>query len=248
MALERLNSLKVWHDYFTKNGLKPDGIPWNAHDTFSDEERRCIEKSIAAFQLGEYSEGRGLLKFAARYAEKYDDEYLVGITRLFVSEEQNHALLLKRFMARHGIECIKRNWTDTVFRRLRKDVGYELSVTVLITAEIIALIYYKALRACTGSVVLKAVCDKILADETAHVEYESEVLSSIRNAKPWPLKRAANFQHQFLFCGTVLVVYFEHQRVLRRGGYSLGKFWAACWTEYMKCFSERSGVPVATEV
>src|SRR2546423_6688000 len=60
-----LNSLKAWHDYFLQNRAASDAIPWNAPDTLTDEEKACIGKSIAAFQLGEYSEGKGLMKAAA---------------------------------------------------------------------------------------------------------------------------------------------------------------------------------------
>jgi len=56
----------------------------------------------------------------------------------------------------HGLPTIQANWTDAVFRRLRKNVSYEWSITVLIVAEIIALVYYKALRESTTSVVLKS--------------------------------------------------------------------------------------------
>ncbi|MCA1593254.1 MAG: hypothetical protein LC754_11515 [Acidobacteria bacterium] len=239
MALRKLEGLKAWHQYFSKNRLNVGDIPWGLKETLTQDERRCIGKSIAAFQLGEYSEGRSLFKFAQEYAARYDDEHLVEITQLFIREEQNHALLLKRFMGTHGMSLSTRNWTDTVFRRLRKNVGYELSVTVLITAEIIALVYYAALKECTASVVLGKICDKILADETAHVEYESEVLNCIRNAKPKLLRRAANLQHRILFFGTVLVVYREHRSVLKRGGYGLREFRSACWSEYRKAFGQK---------
>jgi hypothetical protein len=106
----------------------------------SDEERQCIQDSIAAFQLGEYSEGHNLLRFARAYAQRCGDDTLVQITRDFIKEEQRHALLLKRFMVAQSLEVIQRNWTDTMFRRLRRYVGYELPITVLIIAEIIALV------------------------------------------------------------------------------------------------------------
>jgi hypothetical protein len=232
-----LYSLKSWHNYFVENSSNTGHIPWDNEDTLTAEEKGRIGKSIAAFQLGEYSEGRGLMKFAGEYAEKNADDYLVKITRLFIAEEQNHALLLKRFMDRHEIETIKKNWTDTVFRRLRKGVGYELSITVLITAEIISLIYYRALKSCTGSRILARVCDKLLADEAAHVRYESELIIYIRNSRPAPVRQLMGLLHRALFMGTTLVVYFEHRQVLEGGGYNFATFWAACRSEFSKCFT-----------
>jgi hypothetical protein len=234
--------LKAWHEYFTQNSLSSDDIPWYAQDVLTDGEKQCIKNSIAAFQLGEYSEGRGLLKSAEEYAQKYQDDYLVKITRLFIGEEQNHALLLKRFMTINEIKLMKKNWTDTVFRRLRKNVGFELSITVLITAELIALVYYRALKGCTNSSLLKKVCDKILADEAAHVRYESELINCIRSSKQGLIKYGACFLHQFLFSVTIIVVYMNHKKVLKRGGYDFSRFWESCWLEFSICFTQAVGV------
>ncbi len=232
-----LYSLKSWHDYFMENSSSSGDIPWNDEDVLTAEEKGRIGKSIAAFQLGEYSEGRGLLKFAAEYAKREAGDHLIKITRLFIAEEQNHAMLLKRFMDRHGIELVKKNWTDTVFRRLRKNVGYELSITVLITAEIISMVYYRALKNCTGSRLLAKVCDKLLADEAAHVRYESELIIYMRNSRPALASRIIGLLHRILFLGTTLVVYLEHRAVLRGGGYNFLEFCTACQSEFSRCFT-----------
>jgi hypothetical protein len=234
-----LDSLKHWYAYFSNNSSNTGDIPWDIEDSLTEHERSCIKDSIAAFQLGEYSEGKGLLKSAGLYAQKSGDEDLVRITKLFIGEEQNHALLLKRFMDTHGIEPIRNNWTDAVFRRLRKNVGYETTITVLITAEIISLVYYRALKKATNSKLLKSICDKILADEVEHVRYESEMINSIRDTRPALVKNSTAFLHQFLFLGTIIVVFLNHKRVLERGGYDFSEFWVACWSEFSKCFKRR---------
>ena len=231
-----------WHAYFLANSLNPGNIPWGPVDYMPADERRRISASVAAFQLGEYSEGKGLLKLAAEYAGRVGSGELTDITRLFIREEQNHALLLKRFMGSQGIEPLKSHWTDWVFRKLRKALDFELSLTVLVTAEIISLVYYDALHKCTGSKVLKAICEKILADEAAHVSYESELILHIRGSRPRLLGCAENLFHRFLFSGTVLVVYSGHRRVLRGGGYSFGRFWRSCSAEFSNCFAQRRAV------
>lgn len=231
-----LNALKAWHHYFLQNRLATGGIIWDAPDTLTDDEKTCIGKSIAAFQLGEYSEGKGLMKAAAAFAEKRGCPDLVPITKLFIGEEQNHAMILKRFMALHGIEPLKKNWTDNVFRRLRKNVGFEVSVSVLITAEVVSLVYYRALRRGTGSRLLKAICDKILADEAAHITYESQLLNHLREARPAAIREPIIRLHQFLLLGTLLVVYLSHRPVLNRGGYNFSRFFAACWLAFSDHF------------
>lgn len=236
LTLTQLNSLKGWHDYFAENSTNKGGIPWNTDETITAEERRCISQSIAIFQLGESSEGHRLLEVARVFARKYNNKYLAKTTQYFIQEEQNHALLLEQFMTLHRIILIQKNWTDTAFRMIRRMAGYEQSITVLITAEIIALVYYKALKRSTNSVVLARICDKILADEAAHVSYESEVIRYIHNVKPSIIKWVAKLNHRLLFTAAVIVVYLDHQQVLNRGGYSFSRFWQTCWLEFTNYF------------
>ncbi|HKP11232.1 MAG TPA: hypothetical protein VJZ91_03950 [Blastocatellia bacterium] len=230
-----MDSLKTWHDYFLRNRAG-GAINWDAPDGLTREEKARIGKSVAAFQLGEYSEGKGLMKAATAFAQKHGCPDLIPITRLFIGEEQRHALLLKRFMDRHGIAPLKKNWADAVFRRLRKNVGFEPSVSVLITAEIISLVYYRALRRGTGSDLLRQICDKILADEMAHTEYESALLNHLRRRRPAAARKLIVWLHQFLLLGTIAAVYWGHKAVLNRGGYNFSRFFAACWLEFSDRF------------
>lgn len=231
-----MDFLESWYDYFVANALTSHDLRQGNFDELTDSERKRIGKSVATFQLGEYSEGRGLLRAAQSFERKIDTPYLVGITKLFIAEEQNHAMLLRRFMAIHNIPPIKKHWADAVFRWLRKGVGFEISITVLITAEIIALIYYKALRANTGSNQLNRICDKILTDEIQHVRYESELINYIRNSRPSAYQPTIRLLHAVLFIGTTIVVYSSHRAVLNAGGYRFVAFCEACWTEFSFCF------------
>jgi rubrerythrin len=233
-----LNSLESWYSYFKRNSSEPGDIPWHIKNDLSALERSLIAKSIATFQLGEYSEGRHLLAFAEEYARINRNPHIVPVTKYFIAEEQNHASLLKKFMSIHDIKLIQKNWTDSVFRRLRKYLGFEVSVTVLITAEILALVFYDALKEATNSLLLKRICEKILTDERSHVRYESELIEYIRSQKSVFARASARIAHQVLFSGTVLVVNFEHRRVIKAGGYPLRKFWFDSWGELNKHFSQ----------
>lgn len=230
------NSLKNWHNYFVRNSTNKGDFDWSSEDTLTAEEKRCIGKSIAAFQLGENSEGKGLLKAADAFAQNTDNPYLSQITRLFIAEEQNHALLLSKFMELNEIPLLKHNWTDRIFRRLRKNVGFELTITVLVTAEIISLVYYDALKNATKSHLLKSICRKILTEEKTHIRYESELLGVIRQTTSVARRTLLPSLHRILFFGTTLVVYSSHRKVLNRGRYDLPNFLAACWLEFSNCF------------
>lgn len=243
--VEQMDYLAGWLDHFRANRSKTSDEVQD--DSLTEMEKRLIGRSIAAFQLGEYSEGKGLMRAAGAYASEIGDDRLVEITKLFILEEQRHAGLLLGYMNRHGIPQLKRHWADGVFRRLRKDVGLEVSTTVLITAEIISLVYYRALRASTGSVRLQRICDEILEDEAAHVRYGSGLIGRLRAGRPWSGGRISELLHEILFAGTVLVVFAGHGRVLAAGGYGFGRYWRACWGEFRECF-EAGGVREAIEM
>ncbi|KAF0246081.1 MAG: hypothetical protein FD167_3489 [bacterium] len=230
-----LPPLANWQKHFGNNEFSNNSINWQLEDVVTEQEIANIKKSIAAFQLGESSEGRGLMQAAKNYAQTHNDPYLVTITKLFIKEEQ---LLLKRFMDKHKIPTLKKNWTDNIFRRLRKNVGLELSITVLITAELLSLVYYSALFNATNSKLLKAICGKLINDEEMHIKYESDLLNHIRKEKPFLVKHLIRFTHQFFYFGTMLVVYFSHYKVINSGTYSFARFWRACWQEFSCCFGQ----------
>jgi hypothetical protein len=219
-----------WLDYFEANAQRSDDVPWDKKEELSPAERSVLRSSIAKFQLGEYSEGHSLLRGAQAEADRFSAPELVPITRYFIKEEQGHALLLKRYMVANDLPVLRRSWTDSVFRAPRKHVPFEVSVTILITAELIALTYYKALRGATTSQVLPAICERILEEETAHVDYESGLLAHLRRGAVHAF--LADRAHRFLYFGTVLVVFWDHRAVLRAGGYGLSGFWRSSWSEF----------------
>jgi hypothetical protein len=136
-------------------------------------------------------------------------------------------------MELNGIPCIRRRWTDSVFRRLRNFVGtLEISIAVLVTAEIIAKVYYAALRGASKSQMLRRICEQILRDEARHVEFQTEQLAKLRRGRPAPLLWTTLALHKLLFLGATLVVAWSHRFVLRRGGFSLRRFRRACLREF----------------
>ena len=143
------------------------------------------------FQLGESSEGRHLMTRAIRHAADTGDVDYIPALRLFIAEEHRHARDLGRVLDLAGIPRVGRTWPDTVFRWLRKGAGLELSIAVLVTAEIIAKVYYAALREATHAPVLRRLCDQILADEVQHVRFQAERVAILRRGQIPPVRRPA---------------------------------------------------------
>jgi hypothetical protein len=217
-----------WQLEFSRRATTLAARRWNAPDTLTDGERRLIERSIATFQLGEQSDGRNLYRRAEAMVVRRGPAALLTTTRYFIREEQHHAAQLKSFMAHHGIPLRKREWTDSIFRGLRRLAGFEWTVRVLVTAEVIGLIYYRALRRATGSPWLQQICRDFCADETVHLRYEADLLATLAQAQSRPVRLFNRAAHRLLLEVASGVVYQQHRPVLQQAGYNWRRFRRGC--------------------
>jgi hypothetical protein len=215
---------QAWCSYFLANRLDPQEMPWDDPYALSPDEKRAIGHSIQQFQLGEGSEGRRLLDRGRTYSRAVGDPYFSDALSLFIKEEQRHSAHLLRFMRGQGIPELLSHWVDSVFRRLRVLAGLELSLRVLVTAEIIAVPYYRALGRATASQLLRAISDRILVDEAAHLKYQSSMLSRLGSRQRPVLRRLVSRIHRLFLVGTSFIVWIEHGSVFRAAGYTFKKF------------------------
>lgn len=224
--------LKVWLDHFEYHSTKRSVLPPGKPGDLTAWERRLIGRSIAAFQLGEQSEGRSFRLATERFEREHDAAPLARIVSLLIAEEQHHATLLGAFMDEHGIPRKRSDWTDHVFRRLRRLAGFELYLSVLVTAELIGKVYYRALEVATGSRQLQTLCRMLVADELAHVGLETDLLRGLHEKKSPAIRWVHTTALRAFFNGAALVVWLEHRRVLRSAGYSVATFMRACAAQY----------------
>lgn len=224
--------LRVWLDHFEYHATNRCVLPPGKPGDLTGYERRLIARSIATFQLGEQSEGRSLQLAAERYERAHDAAPLAQIVSLLIAEEQHHAALLGAFMDEHGMPRKRGDWTDHVFRRLRRLAGFELYLSVLVTAELIGKVYYRALEVATGSRQLQALCRMLVADELAHIGFETDLLRGMHESKSPPVRWLHTAAFRTFFTGASLVVWCEHRRILRSAGYHFGTFMRACAAQY----------------
>ena len=223
-----------WVQYFRGNGLVAMRIPWHLGADLTADEKAAIAHSIRLFQLGENSEGRHLMQYAREWAARLGDSAYVEAIRLFIAEERRHSSALARFMEINGIAPITRGFSDSVFRRMRNILGtLELSLSVLVTAEIIAKVYYPALHAATESEVLKIICEQVCRDEIAHVEFQTAQLARLRANRSRTARLVTGLLHRMLFYPTAMLVAFSHRAVVRRAGLRWWSFMRRCRREFL---------------
>jgi hypothetical protein len=226
------DDLRVWLNHFEYHAQHARCPPSGLADHLTAPERLRIADSIATFQLGEQSGGATLQQAAQRFARTHDLPSLARIVELFIHEEHGHATLLRAFMEDHGIALKRRDWTDRMFRFTRRLAGFELYLHVLICAELVGKVYYRALEVATGCQRLKVLCRFLVCEELAHIGFESQLLLTLRARRPAPVRMLTRLVHRTFFAGTACVVWLTHRPVLRCAGYDARGFLRSCLAHY----------------
>jgi hypothetical protein len=227
-----LQDLPVWLAHFRSQAAHPRLVSTTLDDTLTGRERRLIAPSIATFQLGESSSGTRLRQAVRHHCGSQDDHAFIEIFNLLIGEEQRHASLLGEFMQDHEIPRRERAFTDRAFRALRRLGGLEARLRILVTAEIIGIVYYRALEVVTDCRRLQILCRTIAADELAHVAFESQLLLQMRDGGRGISKLLAGAWEQCVLSAASLVVFATHRRVLRSAGYGPLLFLHDCRSQY----------------
>ncbi|MDQ6911636.1 MAG: ferritin-like domain-containing protein [Verrucomicrobiota bacterium] len=216
-----MNSLE-WLRYFEKNRINRPEPPWHVPSPLDELERGILARSLSHFQLGESGEGRFLLE-QARAQARNDPSYARALA-LFIEEEKEHARLLERLVRRFGGSIIQRHWTHFLFRLLRRALGLNFEIQVLVIAEIVGTAYYRLLGLRTRDPVLEEVCALLLSDEAKHIEFHIHWLRDVRSR--WlPVKcELWSLQFQLLFTMAANVALTDHRAALRSVGASKREF------------------------
>jgi len=229
----------AWCAYFRDNGLKSWDLPWDDAYRLTSSERRAIEKSVQQFQLGEGAEGRRLLARGHAHARGTGDPAFPEALTLFIREEQRHSAQLLRFMRLQEIPAVEKHWVDSVFRWVRVLAGLELELRVLVTAEVIAVPYYRALGRATQSVLLRSISDRILQDEGEHLRFQASMLSRLEATRSRVVRRLVWQAHRWFLVGTCCIVWAEHRSVFKAAGGSFRELVRGALAEF-------SGLETAT--
>ena len=227
-----LQDLPVWLAHFRAQAAHPRQVPATLDDRLTGRERRLIADSIATFQLGENSGGEHLRRCVRGHDPAAENQPFVEIFDLFIAEEQRHARLLSEFMQDHEIALRERAVTDQAFRRLRRLGALEARLRLLVAAEIIGIVFYRALEVVTDCRRLQILCRTLVADELVHVAFESQLLLAMKSGRPAVSKLLLSAWEQCVLTAAALVVWATHRRVLKCAGYGLLLFVRDCRSQY----------------
>ncbi len=212
--------------YFHSNNWNPAQFPFSASPMLPPKEREMLAASLQQFQLGEGSDGLGLLSRAAEFSSKNGIPNLPEAMTKFIREEQRHSAVLGLFLDQELIPRLREHWVDGLFRKVRKLAGFELMLTVLVCAEFVAVPYYTAVHDATSSVTLKRIARRILLDEAQHLEFQADNLALCASARGDLMRFVTILLQLAALSATCLLVYPLHRHVFRAAGMSAFRFWA----------------------
>lgn len=216
-------SSRRWTQHFLRNKERGPDQPWTRGAGLTHNERQIVIASIQQFQLGESGEGRHLKKCAVAHGKKIGDIGYLEAIHLFVAEEQRHSAMLGQYLDLADAPRLVESKIDGIFRWLRHLMGIELSLIVLSTAEIVATVYYRALRDATGCPLLQSICKKILRDEAAHLSFHRQRFQILRQRRSFAMRSALRLFHHTLLMAALLPVWWCHGAVFRAAGMGFTK-------------------------
>ena len=210
-----------WLNHFKENDKARLEVDFSDEPELTDEEKKLIFKSIKAFQMGEHSDGVYLAELAKKFGKEHNEPYYAETMNLFIKEENFHSAYLAWYLKHHNEPKAKKNKLDKIFRDLRHNGKVFTEISVLVTAETIALSYYSALGNVAdqiGSKALRAICNQMLHDELPHIVFQTYTLLHFGN------KRSIRFFRRFVMECTTIAVYMMYGKLLKAGGYNYKKF------------------------
>ncbi|MBT9317612.1 ferritin-like domain-containing protein [Leptothoe spongobia] len=221
---------KDWARLFSRNTQQWQQFAAN-FDVHTVQLDPAFIKSIQAFQLAEQSEGKRLMAIAQQYAARHNAPDYVKAIQQFIGEEQRHADYLSRVLHVNGAGTLTKQWTDSVFRHLRKLVGPEMMLSLLLMAEIIAIAYYSSLARASQDPQAKQLFERILQDETTHIQFHCEYMT-----RSTPLLDSLRWSAQRVFLGLVtIVIWLDHSHVLKHRFSSVFQMMDYCNHLLTKC-------------
>lgn len=240
-----------WITHFEANTRLNHTLPLpDAPCALPEQTRSALARSLAIFQLGESGGGTRLRRYTRSIASL---ESLRGYQRAvdhFVAEEQSHAALLARTVTHLRGPLLQKQWTNSIFRWMRDLVNLEFNIQVLLTAELIAEVYFGLLALRCSDPVVQTVAKKILRDEMGHLSFQRDFLyERLRTLTP-TVQRLWRWQFQFIHHATAAVVAWDHRDCLRTLDITPADFRARaakCWESFQTRLERRLAMSTAAD-
>lgn len=232
-----------WIEHFEGNTrLNHDLVLPEGACALPEDVRVPLAASLATFQLGESGGGTRLRRYTKSIATLENLKGYQRAVNLFVVEEQSHAALLARTVTHLRGQLMEKQWTNSIFRWMRDLVNLEFNIQVLLTAELIAEVYFGLLALRCPDPVVQVVAKKLLRDEMGHLAFQRDFLFERLKTLTPAMQKVWRLQFQMIHLGTAAVVAWDHRECLRGLGVTQADFRARaarCWSSFQSRLERR---------
>lgn len=118
------------------------------------------------------------------------------------------------------IPRLQSHWVNSIFRKIRNLIGFESMLTVLVSAEFVAVPYYTAIHDATSSTLLKRIAKRILLDEAQHLEFQKDNFALCASGRGEVLRIWTILVQFAALSAACLLVYPLHRKVFRAASMS----------------------------
>jgi bacterioferritin (cytochrome b1) len=230
--------VNTWLTYFQHNRMHRRPLAFEQGITVEPHLRDALIRSLQRFQIGETGEGLHLKQGAAATG---DAAYAEAIA-LFIAEEQQHAQWLAQVLTIMGTAPLTGHWSDNVFRVVRHLMGLQVELVVLLSAEMIAKRYYRALYEGTQEPLLRELFAQICEDEEGHIAFHCAFLQTAWAQRTPAQRWFVHHAWRAFYQGVCLVVAWDHRSVLHAVGLSPHQFLNDCNTIFTATMATIFGV------
>ncbi len=161
---------RFWISHFQRNRQNRPEPEWDAPLSLPRSVVKVLVKSLEQYQLGD---GGGPASLIAWNSETFrcSSEESKELVDLWFLEEKEHSRLLGGAVARLGGTPIGNHWSFSVFCGVRRWIGVDFELTVLLLTEIVSTIYYRLIQRHCKDEPIRAMCGLIMRDEAGHVAF-----------------------------------------------------------------------------
>jgi len=224
----------TWLAYFEGNA-RPDAQPSPALATELDATLRGeLCASLGRFQLGESAGGK-IHEDIATLRDPALDPPTRRAIQLYIEEEWRHARELAGVIHALGGELQSAHWTNGAFTACRRLLGLRTKMMTLAIAEVVGIVYYRAVAHGAGSPALAESLRRIAGEESRHLDFQAAYFDRVVALTPRPVRAL----HRFLLRGLMLavlvaatvVLLLDHRRLLARLDVRAGALFRDAWRE-----------------
>ncbi len=223
-----------WLAYFEANA-RPDCAPAaTLCNEVQQPMRAKLAVSLGRFQLGESAGGK-----IHEDMREHPDPALDAPTRrsiqLYIEEEWRHSRELAMMIHSLGGQVQTAHWTNGAFTACRRILGLRTKMMTLAIAEVIGIVYYRALGNGAGSAALAVSLRRIADEESQHLDFQAAFFDhAISLAQGWrqlPYRWLLQAMMLAILSAALLVLFVDHRAVLRSAGASVRGLVSASWQE-----------------